>query len=307
MILQKGKKLLYTSSIKTLKRYNKEKVKPDAFSIFLEKCIFWAKMGVIPNFKKPTSWGEFIGHRKFYGDYKKLANVADKLMVRNYVKKQIGEKYLQDLYDVVESTDDISEEKYQKYPEQFVAKPNHASERVFINKKYNYSHFRKSISGFLKEFGNRNNEFHYKQISRKLLIEEYLNPTDEPLKEYKIWVYNGKAEIIVPSLSIHDSKLNNNYRFRLYDRNWNEPNVQVRDNPAPFEKAPAQLSELIEISEKLATGWDFIRVDLFLADGAIKFGELTPTPSAGRSFFLSLDDHRYIFDTFLRPGTDSSV
>lgn len=226
--------------------------------------------------------------------------------MREYVERRIGDVYLKQLIDVVDSAADINENRYHTYPEQFVAKPNHASERVFINKEYNYPLFRKGVSNFLTEFGNRNNEFHYKHIDKKLMIEEYLNPARNPLREYKVWVFHGKSEIIVPSLSVHESKQNNNYRFRLYNRNWEEPAIQVKDYPAPFEESPKQLKEIIEISEELAEGWDFIRVDLFLADGAIKFGELTPTPSAGRSFFLSLDDHRYIFERFLKNVSDLS-
>lgn len=285
--------------------YNRGKYKPGLGSIFFEKMIFWARQGFVPDFKNPNKWAEFICHRKFYGDYTELNAVADKLAVRDYVEKRVGSEYLKKLIDVVENESEMDKERYLNYPAKFVAKPNHASERVFINREHDYLKFRKGIKGFLKEFGNRNNEFHYKQIKRKILIEEYLDTSVKPLKEYKVWVFNGNAEIIVPSLSVHKSKLNNDYRFRLYDRNWEEPGIQVRENPAPREEKPEQLSEIVRISELLASGWDFIRVDLFLIDDAIKFGELTPTPSAGRSFFLSLEDHRFIYETFLRKGFHS--
>jgi hypothetical protein len=306
VIIQKFKKYLYSISLTSLKWYNKGKLKPDLISIFFEKCIFWAKLGIIPDFKKPTIWGAFLCNRKFYGDYKMLALVSDKLKVRDYVEKRIGKGYLQTLIDVVDNTEDIDEERYLTYPEQFVVKPNHASERVFINKEYNYSLFKRSIRGFMDEFGNRNNEFHYKQINKKLLIEEYLKPQKEPLLEYKVWVFNGRVELIVPSHSVYERKLSNTYLYRFYDRDWNEPAVQDRIEPAPLEDTPKQLAEIIQISEELAKGWDFIRVDLYLIDGAIKFGELTPTPSAGRSFFISLEDHQYLYNSIFKSDSLSS-
>jgi len=305
MIIKRNKDFINRYAVSALKWYNKGKMKPDVISSLLEKSIFWAKQGIIPNFKEPTNWGEFVCHRKFYGDYETLASVADKKKVRKYVEHRIGNGYLKKLFDVVKHEDDIDEGRYLNYPEQFVVKPNHASERVYINNEYNYPQFITGIRGFLNEFGNRNNEFHYKHIDKKLMIEEYLNPKNDPLKEYKVWVFHGKAEFIVPSLSVYESKLNNDYRFRLYDRNWEEPEIQVRENLAAYEDPPKQLQEIIKVCEELAKGWDFIRVDLFLADDHIKFGELTPTPSAGRSFFLSLADHRYIYDTFLRKGLHS--
>lgn len=297
---------VYRIAISTLTWYNHGKKKPDFICIFLEKLIFWARLGEVPNFKNPRNFWEFICHRKLYGDHEKLAATANKIAVREYVEKRIGSTYLKKLIDVVEKEHDITEERYLSYPEQFVAKPNHASERIFINKEYNYPLFRKGIRGFLNEFGNRNNEFHYKKIEKKLLIEEYLNSADSPIREYKVWVFHGRVEFIDPSMSIHESKLTNDYRYRWYDRNWEEPKIQIRDNLAPYEKPPKQLTEIIKICEELAKGWDFIRVDIYLVGDSIKFGELTPTPSAGRSNFITLDDHRYIYDTFLKESSHSS-
>lgn len=298
--MKRLKQGVYATSLRILEKYNVGKLSPTPVNLLLEKMIFWCKMGYIPDFKNPDAWGDYICNRKFYGDYRLLAGIADKYKVRNYVEDRVGSEYLNELYDVVDSVQDISESRYQSYPTVFVVKPNHASERVYINKKRDYLSFKKHTGDFLHEFGNRNNEFHYKLINKKILVEEYLNPQQEPLREFKSWVFNGKVEFVVPSLSVYESKLRNDYRFRLYTRNWQEPDIQVRTNPAPVVKRPKQLDEIIEISEALAKGWEFIRVDLFLADGKIKFGELTPTPSAGRSFFLTPDDHTYLYDNFLR-------
>lgn len=302
VIIQRNKIFVYRLAIFVLTWYNKGKKKPDVVCVFLEKIIFWTRLGEVPNFKRPHNLWEFVCSQKLYGDYERLAAVADKIAVRKYVEQRIGSSYLKKLIDVVDNEHDITEERYLKYPEQFVAKPNHASERIFINTEYNYSFFRNGIRNFLTEFGNRNNEFHYKYIDKKLMIEEYLNPSDKPLKEFKVWVFHGKAEFIDPSLSILESKLRNDYRYRWYDRNWKEPRVQVSDNLASYEDPPKQLAEIIEISEELASGWDFIRVDIYLVGDTIKFGELTPTPSAGRSPFISLDDHRYLYNTYLRKA-----
>ena len=306
VIIQRIQIFVYRLTVTILSWYNKGKKKPDVICVFLEKIIFWARLGEVPNFKNPNNLWEFVCSQKLYGDFARLAAVADKIAVRKYVEQRIGSSYLKKLIDVVDNENDITEERYLRYPEQFVAKPNHASERIFIHKEYDYSLFRNGIRNFLDEFGNCNNEFHYKYIDKKLIIEEYLNSSDKPLKEFKVWVFHGKAEFIDPSLSILESKLRNDYRYRWYDRNWEEPRVQVRDNLAPYVEPPKQLAEIIKISEELASGWDFIRVDIYLSGDTIKFGELTPTPSAGRSPFISLDDHRYLYNTYLRKATHSN-
>lgn len=170
-----------------------------------------------------------------------------------------------------------------------------ASKRVYINKGKNYKKFRDAIHGFMYEFGNRNNEFHYKWISPKLVIEEWLYSEITPLQEYKCWVFHGRVELISHSFNIYESERSNNYRYRLYDRNWNEPRVQFRKNLGLVCASPDTLPEIICVAEELAAGWDYLRVDLYDIGGKIKFGECTPTPSAGRSFFFNMADQKWVY------------
>ena len=44
---------------------------------------------------------------------------------------------------------------------------------------------------------------------------------------------------------------------------------------------PLMLDEAIQVAEKLAKPFPFVRVDLYLSHNAVYFGELTFTPAAG--------------------------
>lgn len=287
-------------ALKALRVYNSGRLKPTSVNSLLEGLIFYSFYGRFSNFRNPSTWYEFIVNKKLYGDFDQLASVSDKWIIRNYVREKLGEEYLTNMIDVVDNIHDIDEERYLNYPEQFVAKPNMASKRVYINKTRNYPVFKQKISSFFDEFGNRNNEFQYKIIPKKLLIEEWLNPHDEPLQEIKCWTFHGRVELMAHSLSVYEGEKNDTYKFRLYNRNWEEPPVQFRTKLADVVKKPRQLEEIIRISETLADGWDFIRVDWYLADGKLKFGELTPTPSAGRSFFFNLEDQKFVFNNYVK-------
>ena len=46
-------------------------------------------------------------------------------------------------------------------------------------------------------------------------------------------------------------------------------------------KRPDNLKEMITIAEKLATGFDHVRVDLYNSNGKIYFGEMTFTNGSG--------------------------
>ena len=54
--------------------------------------------------------------------------------------------------------------------------------------------------------------------------------------------------------------------------------TEVDKNPV---KRPDKLEEMICMAEKLGEGIPFVRVDLYLADRKIYFGEMTFTPAAG--------------------------
>lgn len=271
-------------------------------NLFLEKLIHFSRMNHYPDFKNPQIWSEFICHRKFYSDQHHLAATADKLRSREYAEQKIGRKYLTELYDIVSTEDEMTEVWYRGLPIPSIMKPNHASERVFLNGEKKYDKFREGTSGFLSEFGNRNNELYYKLIPPKLMIEEYLDSSESKMMEFKFWTFHGRVELIAASGNIHVMKQNQQYHFRLYDREWNDPQVQV-DNHSPnrMEK-PDQLEHMIELAETLAEGWDFIRVDFMKTDDRLIFGELTAVPSGGRLFSMNLEQHRYIFDNYVKKG-----
>lgn len=284
---------------KTLAAHNKDRFNPTGISLLLEKLIIFFEYGFVPDFKHPKTWTEYICGQKFYGDFERMASVSDKLKVRAYVEEKIGKQYLNKLLGVYNSVDEITKDVYNQLPEQFVVKPNHASERIYVNQTDDYEKMNRETRGFMEEFGNMNNEFHYKRIKKKLLIEKYLLSKDTPLHEYKFWVFKGRVQFIVPSINIHESKKTGNYHFRLFDRNFSEPIVQVKSPPSMKVSKPERLDEMIKIAEQLAEGWDFLRIDLYMVKNKIIFSELTPTPSAGRTFFFSLEDQKKLYDRLL--------
>jgi len=290
--------LLYRAALKTLLIYNRGRTRVTPVNIFLEKIIHFSRMNYYPNFKNPRIWSEYICQKKFYFDPHQLARTADKLRSREYVEKKIGKEYLTKLYDVISSESDITEAWYNGIPTPSIIKPNHASERVYLNSDKNFNKFREGTAAFLTEFGNRNNEFYYKLIPPKLIIEEYLDSAGMGMTEFKLWVFHGKVEIIAVSGNIHAMKQRQNYHFRLYDREWNDAPVQVSNPTKDRMGRPPLLERMIELAETLAGDQDFIRVDFMKTPERLVFGELTSIPAAGRIFNISLEDQRFIFEHY---------
>jgi len=271
---------------------------PTVVNTFLEAVIFYSVYGRWTNFRNPQTYYELINREKLYGDYCQLAAISDKWAVRDLVRDKIGERYMINVIDVQDSIENIDEKRYAEYPDQFVAKPNMASKRIYVNTAKNYERFRRNISNFFDEFGNRNNEFHYKYIPKKIMIEELLKSEKGELQELKCLVFNGRLELIANTFNVYENDKMGSTTLRFYDRQWREPPLQIREYLGPVTDAPDNLNEIIQLSELLSEGWPFMRVDWYMSDTGLKFGELTPIPRAGRSFNLSLADHQFIFKNY---------
>lgn len=294
----RGRKILKQAALRILPIYNRGRLEPTRVNSFLEAVIINSEYGYWPDFKNPSTYFELVNREKLYGDFEKLAKLSDKWDIRNLVREKIGEQYLTRIIDIADAHDEIDEARYAGYPEQFVAKPNMASKRIYINRTKNFPQFKKETARFFDEFGNRNNEFHYKLIPKKIIIEELLNPGYGELQELKCLVFSGRLELIAHTRNIYESEREGSTTLRFYDRHWGEPPLQIRENLAAKINAPENLDEIIEQTEKLAADFPFMRVDWYLANGELKFGELTPIPRGGRSFNLNLADHKLLYEKY---------
>lgn len=206
--------------------------------------------------------------------------LADKYRVRDYVKKQVGEKYLIKLLGVWNNFDEID---FSKLPKSFVLKANHGcgwNILVTDKKTLNIEKAKQNMEKWL----NTNYAFYflelqYKNIPPKIIAEEFISNCNNNLYDYKIYCFNGHPEYI----HFIGNRVTPPIQEIFLDKNW---------NPQPFHYAfqkyktlppkPACLNELLFIAERLATGFSYVRIDLYvLNDNSIRFGEMTFTPAGG--------------------------
>lgn len=227
----------------------------------------------------PKTFNEKIQWLKLYGNLPLKTKLADKYLVRDFVREKIGEKYLVPLLGVWNSEKEVD---FDALPNRFAIKANHGSGMNLIvrdKSQLDQKAARKRMKSWLKmNFACLYMELQYWNIPRKIIAEEYMENACGDLFDYKVWCFNGKARYI-EFLAERSTKLKNVF----LDRDWN-PQVFVYSAPL-YEKEvpkPACLDELIACAEKLAEGFAFVRVDFYcLDDGSIKFGEMTFCELAG--------------------------
>lgn len=102
--------------------------------------------------------------------------LTDKYLVKNWVKKKIGEKYVIPFIGVWDSFDQID---FKKLPKKFVLKVNHGCKmNIIVKNKYklNISLVKQKINGWMKlNFAFMNGiELHYMNIKRKIIAEKMI-------------------------------------------------------------------------------------------------------------------------------------
>jgi len=118
----------------------------------------------------------------------------------------------------------------------------------------------------------------YAHAKPGLLIEEWVGRGEAPPIDYKVFVFDGVAKFI----TAHSDRFNH-HRASIYSPEWKR--LDARLPHAPEHDAdlprPAHLESLVSIAERIATDFEFLRVDLFDTPEGVWFGETTPYPWSG--------------------------
>ena len=137
--------------------------------------IYFGIFGKRINWENPTTYNEKINWEKLSVKDDRRTRLADKYLVREWIKEQIGEKYLTKLYGVWDHTEEID---FDKLPQAFAIKLNNGSGRNIIVKDKSMADWG-AICQKLNEWKERNFAFetlelHYRDIVPKIICEEYL-------------------------------------------------------------------------------------------------------------------------------------
>jgi hypothetical protein len=255
--------------------------------------------GKKPDLKNPKTMNEFIAHRKVYDRNPLFTLCADKFKVREYVKDKIGEEYL---IPLITYSDDIKKVDFDALPNSFAAKVNHGSGQnmIILDKdKENIEEMKIHICYWM----NRNHyyntrEWQYKNIETLILFEELILDEDGTIpKDYKFHTIGGKVEFI----QIDTERFEDHKRI-FYSPSWEELDFMwapaTSQNRPKYEKAPPlekpeNLQKMIELVEKLAEDFNYVRVDLYDVNQKLYFGELTFTHEDGLAKFFPEKYDRY--------------
>ena len=232
------------------------------------------------NIDNPTTFNEKIQWLKLYDSTPIKTQLSDKYLVRRWIKDKIGDDYLIPLLGVYKKFEEID---FKNLPNKFVIKCNHGSGYNIIVKdktKLKMHETKIKIDKWMKEnyafkFGF---ELHYRDIEPRIIIEKFMDDGTGDIRDYKFHCFDGKPKFIWIDCDRHSG-----HKRNLYDLNWNQLpfKVNLHYKTCPKQKKPKLLNEMIKLSCILSKGFAYNRVDFYIINDKIYFGELTFTSSSG--------------------------
>lgn len=241
------------------------------------------KTGKKLHLNNPKTFNEKLQWMKLYDSTPLKTRLADKYLMRDWVKEKIGEEYLIPLLGVWDNFDEID---FDKLPNQFALKTNHSSGWNIIVKdksKLDLIDAKQKFDRWMRiNFAFFGFEMHYMNIPPKIIAEQYIQNA-EGLIDYRFYCFNGKpTQVWVDIFSGTPQHLRS-----IFDMNWKPIKMKCTwpEGGTLLSQKPKNFEKMKEFATLLSQEFAFVRVDFFEVDGKLYMGEMTFTPMTGTGKF----------------------
>lgn len=243
---------------------------------FLENY-FEAKLGYKLNWKNPMTLCEKLQWLKLYDRNPIYTTMVDKYDVKRYVEDRIGKQYVIPALGIWDCYEEID---FDGLPDQFVLKwTNDSGSIVVVNNKAELD--KNIVKIKLEEHMGQNyfyyaREWPYKNVKPRIIAEPYVASLGKPESiEYKVTCFNGKVGFVTICQGIahstYDVRTNDSYTTNFEHMPW----YAYYKNSTKQIRKPECWEALISLSEQLAADIPYVRVDWYIIDGKLYFGEIT--------------------------------
>lgn len=278
-------KVLYWPTCRAYSRHLGDRP-ADALLRFLCSIFYWRVYRFWPNFVHPRRFTEKVWNRMLYERDPLYTLISDKFRVRDYIADKVGGEYLITLLWSGKNPEEIP---FDTLPDKFVIKTNHGCEYNIIIQDKTQLNKKKIIMQLKKWLGeNFGNDMFlgiawaYRNIKPHIIIETFLEENGHSPVDYKFFCFSGRVEYFKIDFDRFKG-----HSVMYFDRDFNkldlfEPGFKKYQGKIDL---PRNIYDLMRLAESLATGFDFIRVDLYSIEDKIYFSELTLYPGGVFSKF----------------------
>lgn len=252
----------------------------------MEKCIakamqtygYWE--GRTFDLAHPKLFTEKIVWYKLFYRHPDLLRIHDKYLFKDYILEKLGPGYTAPLYGVWTDMRSFKRD-WDGLPDSFCLKSNCSytscnirliQEKKSVNKRALFREVRRWLNPMNTAINSSVRV--YKDVTPRIMAEKLLSGEGGQLKDYKIYCFDGRPYIVGV---ISDRFISaEGGTFSYYDLAWNLLPVTKLGHTNAQTPKPRQLEEMLRLAARLSQGFPFMRVDLYLSEGRILVGELTP-------------------------------
>jgi hypothetical protein len=231
-----------------------------------------------PDYTNPRTLQEHIHAYLLRCRDPSMVMLADKVAARDYITCMLGPGYTVPLLGAWRHQDEVPLADL-AYP--LVLKPSHLSGRVLLLAAYNAAdevRHRELMRGWLRRDHSRSSrEWFYAQIPPRVIAEPLLQDAAGGVPpDLKAYVIGGRVRYF----QVDGGRFTRPTR-NLYGPDWQLLPARTTLPRHPPDAPPLRLPHLVEIAERLATPFEFMRVDFYALGDRVLVGELTHSPGAG--------------------------
>lgn len=240
------------------------------------RIIYRACFGKKLNLDDPLTYNEKLQWLKLYDRNPYYSKLVDKYEVKKIVADKVGEKYIIPTFGVWNTFDEID---FNSLPSSFVLKCTHDSGGlVLVPEKCNLNiqmAKEKINSSMRKNFFWSSREWPYKNVSPRIIAEQYIDDPNGDLKDYKFFCFNGTPSYLF--VASDRNKPGIDVKFDYFDIEFNRLNMRqsVHETSTYDIQKPRHYDEMIWLANKLSEGIPQVRIDLYEANNQVYFGECT--------------------------------
>lgn len=218
------------------------------------------------NIENPKTFDDKIWYMKKHFYSSLAVQCADKVQVRDYVKKCGLEEILVPVYGVYASADEID---FAELPDECYIKCNHTSGCNYLYRKRQTDEkwLRKLFSLYLKRnHYNVGREWVYRDIPPRIIAEHKLE-SKEGLRDYRMFCFDGEVKVVM--VNVGTATENGEHAKNVFRSFYTPDFEQIKDLRILGDEAaskgltkPKGWNKMVDIAQKLSKPFAFCRVDL---------------------------------------------
>lgn len=237
-------------------------------------------LGYSLDLKHPKTYQEKLQWLKLYNRKPEYTIMADKVKAKEWVANKIGKEHIIPTIGVWK---DPAEIDFDALPDKFVLKCNHNSGLGMCickdKKKLDIDKVKRELlKGIRQNYFLHAREWPYKDIPRRIFAEKFMTDgNNADLTDYKFFCFDGEPFMMYVS---QDNAENATTDF--FDMNFNRLPIRMKDpNSNNPPSKPDKFEEMKNLARILSEGIPHVRVDFYVINDCVYFGEITFFHNAG--------------------------